>query len=251
MERSVFREADGTCFASWIGDMHEREGAASSSVRTRATTPCGDARGTGSAGDFVPPRATLPKLRAAAEQCRGCDLWSCGRTVFGEGPRAATVMFVGEQPGDMEEVAGHPFVGPSGKLLDAALANAGIDRGTVYVTNAVKHFKYERGAKSKRRIHRKPNDAEVRACNPWLKEEIRVIQPRVIVVLGATAAQSLLGKQFRVTQQRGKPVKSELAETVMATVHPSSVLRAPHEQREEARRAFFADIRAVARQIAK
>jgi len=216
-----------------------------------ASAPCGGAIGTGSAADFVPPRATLPKLRAAAAHCRGCDLWTCGHTVFGEGPRAATVMFVGEQPGDLEELAGHPFVGPSGKLLDAALADAGIDRRTVYVTNAVKHFKYERGAKSKRRIHKKPNDAEVRACNPWLQKEIEVIQPRVIVVLGATAAQSLLGKQFRVTQQRGKPLKSELAEVVMATVHPSSVLRVPEEERAEARRAFFADIRAVARQIAK
>ncbi|HXT48793.1 MAG TPA: UdgX family uracil-DNA binding protein [Gemmatimonadaceae bacterium] len=213
--------------------------------------PCGGAIGADSAADFVPPRATLPKLRAAAAHCRGCDLWTCGRTVFGEGPRAATVMFVGEQPGDVEELAGHPFVGPSGKLLDDALADAGIDRSTVYVTNAVKHFKYVRGAKSKRRIHKKPNDAEVRACNPWLQEEIRVIQPRVIVVLGATAAQSLLGKQFRVTQQRGKPLKSELAEVVMATVHPSSVLRAPVEERAAARRAFFADIRAVARQITK
>jgi uracil-DNA glycosylase family protein len=216
-----------------------------------ASAPCGGAIGTGSAADFVPPRATLPKLRAAAAHCRGCDLWTCGRTVFGEGPRAATVMFVGEQPGDLEELAGHPFVGPSGKLLDAALADAGIDRRNVYVTNAVKHFKYERGAKSKRRIHKKPNDAEVRACNPWLQKEIEVIQPRVIVVLGATAAQSLLGKQFRVTQQRGKPLKSELAEVVMATVHPSSVLRVPEEERAEARRAFFADIRAVAKQIAK
>jgi uracil-DNA glycosylase family protein len=241
----------GTRFAFGICNTHDREGTLTLNVRKTAGTPCGSASGTGSAADFVPTRATLPKLREAAEQCRGCDLWSCGRTVFGEGPRAATVMFVGEQPSDMEEVAGHPFVGPSGKLLDAALADAGIDRRTVYVTNAVKHFKYERGAKSKRRIHKKPNDAEVRACNPWLREEIRVIQPRVIVVLGATAAQSLLGKQFRVTQQRGKRVKSELAETVMATVHPSSVLRAPQEERAEARRAFFADIRAVARQIAK
>lgn len=215
-----------------------------------AGVPCGGGEGTGSAVDFIPPRATLPKLREAAAHCRGCDLWTCGRTVFGEGPRGATVMFVGEQPGDQEELAGHPFVGPSGKLLDEALDDAGIDRDTVYVTNAVKHFKYERGAKSKRRIHKKPNDAEMRACNPWLREEIRVTKPRVIVVLGATAAQSLLGKQFRVTQQRGKPVKSELAGVVMATVHPSSVLRAPDDERAQARRAFFADIRAVARQIA-
>jgi uracil-DNA glycosylase family protein len=160
-------------------------------------------------------------------------------------------MFVGEQPGDQEEQAGHPFVGPAGKLLDAALEEAGIDRDTVYVTNAVKHFKYERGAKSTRRIHKKPNDTEIRACLPWLEEEIRLTKPRVIVVLGATAAQSLLGKQFRVTQQRGKPVKSELAGTVIATVHPSSVLRAPDGERERARKEFFADIRVVARHIAK
>jgi uracil-DNA glycosylase len=160
-------------------------------------------------------------------------------------------MFIGEQPGDQEEQAGHPFVGPAGKLLDAALEDAGIDRKTVYVTNAVKHFKYERGAKSKRRIHKKPNDTEIRACHPWLEEEIKLTKPRVIVALGATAAQSLLGKQFRVTQQRGKPVKSELAETVIATVHPSSVLRAPDGEREQARREFLADIRVVARHIAK
>jgi uracil-DNA glycosylase family protein len=215
-----------------------------------AGSPCGGT-GTGSAADFIPPRATLARLREAASHCRGCDLWKCGRVVFGEGPKSATVMFVGEQPGDQEEQEGHPFVGPAGKLLDSALEEAGIDRKSVYVTNAVKHFKFERGAKSKRRIHKKPNDTEIRACHPWLEEEIRVTKPTVIVVLGATAAQSLLGKQFRVTQQRGKPVKSELAGTVIATVHPSSVLRAPDDEREQARRDFFADIRVVARHMAK
>lgn len=215
-----------------------------------AGVPCGGGTGTGSAEDFLPPRATLAGLRAAAARCRGCDLWTCGRTVFGEGPRSATVMFVGEQPGDQEELSGHPFVGPAGRLLDEALDAAGIDRKAVYVTNAVKHFKHERGAKGKRRIHKKPNDAEVRACTPWLREEIRVTRPRVIVLLGATAAQSLLGKSFRVTKQRGKPVESELAEVVMATVHPSSVLRAPDNERAQAKRAFFADIRAVAKRIA-
>jgi uracil-DNA glycosylase family protein len=215
-----------------------------------AGSPCGGT-GTGSAADFIPPRATLARLREAASHCRGCDLWKCGRVVFGEGPKSATVMFVGEQPGDQEEQEGHPFVGPAGKLLDSALEEAGIDRKSVYVTNAVKHFKFERGAKSKRRIHKKPNDTEIRACHPWLDEEIRVMKPTVIVVLGATAAQSLLGKQFRVTQQRGKPVKSELAGTVIATVHPSSVLRAPDDEREQARRDFFADIRVVARHMAK
>lgn len=221
-------------------------------MKTTATgAPCGGASGTGSAADFVPPRPSLPKLREAAAHCRGCDLWTCGRVVFGEGPRGATVMFVGEQPGDQEEALGHPFVGPAGKLLDVALMEAGIDRKSVYMTNAVKHFKYERGAKSKRRIHKKPNDTEIRACHPWLQEEIKVTKPSVIVVLGATAAQSLLGKQFRVTQQRGKPVKSELANIVIATVHPSSVLRAPDDERAQARREFFADIRAVAKHIAK
>src|SRR5665213_2588885 len=157
----------GTPFAFGIRNTHDREGTVSLNVRKTAGTPCGSASGTGSAADFVPQRATLPKLREAAEHCRGCDLWSCGRTVFGEGPRAATVMFVGEQPGDLEEVAGHPFVGPAGKLLDAALEDAGIDRKTVYVTNAVKHFKFE--PRGKRRIHSKPNASEVKTCSTtWL-----------------------------------------------------------------------------------
>src|ERR671929_1209813 len=154
---------------------------------------------TGSAADFIPPRPTLAKLRDAAAGCRGCDLWAVGtQTVFGEGPRNATVMFVGEQPGDQEDKAGAPFVGPSGQLLDAALEQAGIDRREVYVTNAVKHFKWERGEKGKRRIHKKPNDAEVAACRPWLDAEIALVRPRVIVCLGSTAAKALLGKQFRV-----------------------------------------------------
>ena len=201
---------------------------------------------TGSAADFIPPRATLPKLRTAAAGCRGCDLWvNATQTVFGEGPRAATVMLVGEQPGDQEDRSGHPFVGPAGRLLDAALAEAGIDRRRVYVTNSVKHFKFvpiERG----RRLHKKPNAAEIRACNPWLQEEIRLVRPRVIVALGATAAQALLGKQFRVTRDRGRPISSELAEAVVATVHPSAILRAPGDAREEARREFIADLRSVA-----
>jgi uracil-DNA glycosylase len=201
---------------------------------------------TGSAADFVPPDATLPKLRAAAAGCRGCDLWvNATQTVFGEGPRTADVMLVGEQPGDQEDRQGHPFVGPSGQLLDAALQAAGIDRTRVYVTNSVKHFKFvviERG----RRLHKKPSAAEVRACNPWLQEEIRVVKPRVVVALGATAAQALLGKQFRVTQDRGRAIPTEFAEAVVATVHPSAVLRAPAEAREEARRDFFADLKKVA-----
>ena len=206
----------------------------------------GAAAATGSAADFVPPRPTLPKLREAARHCRGCHLWMhATQTVFGEGPRQADVMFVGEQPGDLEDRAGHPFVGPAGKLLDTALTQAGIDRTRVYVTNSVKHFKFvtiERG----RRLHKKPNAAEIRACHPWLQEEMRLIKPRVIVALGATAAQALLGKQFRVTQDRGKPISSDLAEAVIATVHPSSVLRAPDDRREEARQEFVADLKRVA-----
>jgi DNA polymerase len=200
----------------------------------------------GSAEPFIPPNPTLPKLREAARTCRGCDLWvNATQTVFGEGPRSADVIFVGEAPGDLEDRAGHPFVGPAGKLLDAALLEAGIDRGRVYVTNSVKHFKFvviERG----RRLHKKPNAAELRACYPWLREEIRLVKPRVVVALGATAAQALLGKQFRVTQQRGKPMATEMAETIIATVHPSSVLRAPDGEREVARGEFIADLKRVA-----
>jgi len=201
---------------------------------------------TGSAADFIPPKPTLPKLREAARGCRGCDLWvNATQTVFGEGSPTAEVMLVGEQPGDQEDRQGHPFVGPSGKLLDLALEQAGIDRSRIYVTNSVKHFKFvpiERG----RRLHKKPNAGEIRACNPWLREEIRLLKPKVIVALGATAAQALLGNQFKVTQNRGKPVPSDLAEAVIATVHPSAVLRARDGDRDQAREEFFRDIQAVA-----
>jgi DNA polymerase len=201
---------------------------------------------TGSAADFIPPKPTLPKLKEAAAGCRGCDLWvNATQTVFGEGPKSADVMLLGEQPGDQEDRAGHPFVGPAGKLLDSALMEAGIDRSRVYVTNSVKHFKFvqiERG----RRLHKKPNAAEIRACHPWLEEEIRLVKPRVIVALGATAAQALLGKQFRVTRDRGKPIPHDMAEAVVATVHPSAILRAPDDAREEARREFMADLKRVA-----
>ena len=170
--------------------------------------------------------------------------------MFGEGGRKARVLFVGEQPGDQEDLAGRPFIGPAGKLLDSALAEAGIDRDTVYLTNAVKHFKWERGEKSARRIHKKPNDSEIRACKPWLEQEIDQLEPAVIVCLGATAAQALLGKSFKVTQMRGKPVKSDLAKVVIATVHPSSVLRAPTpEARREANANLIADLKVVARHI--
>jgi uracil-DNA glycosylase family protein len=201
---------------------------------------------TGSAADFIPPKPTLAKLREAAAGCRGCNLWiNASQTVFGEGPKLAEVMLVGEQPGDQEDRAGHPFVGPAGRLLDDALLEAGVDRGRVYVTNSVKHFKFvqiERG----RRLHKKPNAAEIRACRPWLEEEIRLVKPRVIVALGATAAQVLLGKDFRVTRDRGKPIPSEWAEAIVATVHPSSILRAPDDSRDEARREFVADLAQVA-----
>jgi DNA polymerase len=201
-----------------------------------------------SAADFIPARPTLERLREAAAGCRGCDLWKhATQTVFGEGPRRAEVMLVGEQPGDQEDRQGHPFVGPSGRLLDEGLEAAGIDRARVYVTNAVKHFKFVRVELTRRRLHKKPSAGEVRACHPWLEEEIRMVGPRVIVALGATAAQALLGPKFRVTEQRGKAIMSDWAGTVIATVHPSAVLRAPAEAREQARREFFADLRRVAR----
>ena len=171
----------------------------------------------GSAADFLPEQLTLSALREAAAACRGCHLWQVGtQTVFGEGAADAEAMFVGEQPGDREDRAGRPFVGPAGRLLDDALEAAGIDRSSTYVTNAVKHFKWQ--ARGKRRIHQKPNWTEITACRPWLEAEIAVVQPRALVLLGATAAQSLFGRQFRVTQNRGKLLDSELAEAVTATV---------------------------------
>ena len=201
---------------------------------------------TGSAADFLPERASLPALREASAGCKGCHLWQVGtQTVFGDGARDAQVMFVGEQPGDQEDRAGKPFVGPAGRLLDEALVAAGIDRSTTYVTNAVKHFKWQ--AKGKRRIHQKPNWTEMTACRPWLKAELAVVQPRVLVLLGATAAQSLLGRQFRVTQNRGKLLDTDLAEAVTATVHPSSILRGEPEEREANFAAFVDDLRVVAK----
>src|SRR5580704_13148437 len=170
----------------------------------------------------------LNAARTAARDCHACDLWKRGtQTVFGEGAPKARVMLVGEQPGDKEDQAGEPFVGPAGALLDKALSEAGIDRTTTYLTNTVKHFKWE--PRGKRRIHKKPNALEIAACRPWLDAEIAAIRPYVIVCLGATAAQSLLGRDFRVTQHRGEFLKSELAPFMMATVHPSSILRAPDE----------------------
>jgi DNA polymerase len=189
------------------------------------------------------------KVRDAAKGCRACHLYkNATQTVFGEGPRKAEVMLVGEQPGDAEDLTGQPFVGPAGKLLDRALADAGIDRRLVYVTNVVKHFKFE--PRGKRRIHAKPNSAEIAACRPWLETEIALVTPRVLVCLGATAAQALLGKSFKVTTQRGTFVPSSLAPRVTATVHPSSILRAPDEasRRVEMRR-FVTDLRRVAAEL--
>jgi DNA polymerase len=206
-------------------------------------------RQNGSAADFLPEQLSLSALREAAAGCKGCHLWQVGtQTVFGAGAREAEVMFVGEQPGDYEDRAGKPFVGPAGRLLDDALVQAGIDRSTTYVTNAVKHFKWQ--ARGKRRIHQKPNAAEMAACRPWLEAELAVVQPRVLVLLGATAAQSLLGRQFRVTQHRGKLIDSDLAEAVTATVHPSSILRGEPEEREANFAAFVDDLRVVADLIA-
>jgi uracil-DNA glycosylase len=202
---------------------------------------------TGSAADFIPSRPTLPKLRQAAAGCRGCDLWvNATQTVFGEGAAGAAAVFVGEQPGDQEDRIGRPFVGPAGRLFDEALASAGLDRGMVYVTNAVKHFKFVRQELIKRRLHKKPNAAQVRACTPWLREELRLVKPQLVVALGSTAAQALLGNAFRLTKHRGEVVRSEWAGPVIATVHPSSVLRAPDDVRAEARREFFEDIAKVA-----
>src|ERR1039458_7488235 len=191
---------------------------------------------------IAPSGASLGELREASKDCKNCDLYKHGtQTVFGEGGQSAKIMLVGEQPGNQEDLEGHPFVGPAGKLLDSALAEAGIDRKTVYVTNAVKHFKWE--PRGKRRIHKNPNATEIAACRPWLDAEIAAVEPRIIVCLGATAAQALLGREFRVTQHRGEIMESTLAPVVMATVHPSSILRAPDDEtRREEMRQFIQDL---------
>jgi uracil-DNA glycosylase family protein len=195
---------------------------------------------------LLPERPTLPAVRAIADGCTACDLYTRGtQTVFGEGPSRAAIVMVGEQPGDAEDLAGHPFVGPAGRLLDRALEEAGIDRAEVYLTNVVKHFKWE--PRGKRRIHAKPNAAEVGACRPWLETEIALVKPKVLVCLGATAAQALLGKTFKVSLQRGQLVESALAPKVIATVHPSSILRARDDAaRHDEMRRFVADLKKVA-----
>jgi DNA polymerase len=187
----------------------------------------------------------LSTLKAEAAECKACDLWKTGtQTVFGEGKSSSTVMFIGEQPGDKEDLQGRPFVGPAGALLDRALEEAGIDRTKVYVTNVVKHFKWE--PRGKRRIHKKPNAVEINACRPWLDAEIRVVKPQAIVCLGSTAAQAVIGPKFRVSVQRAQFVKSELAPLVTATVHPSSILRAPTDDARHAEtKRFVEDLKRI------
>ena len=201
----------------------------------------------GSAEEFFPEKNSLAAFRAAAADCKACDLWKRGtQTVFGEGRRRAVALFVGEQPGNDEDLAGKPFIGPAGRLLDSALEEAGIDRSQIYVTNVVKHFKWE--PRGKRRIHKKPNAGEISACRPWLEAEIALVKPKVIVALGATAAQALLGPSFRVTKQRGQFIESTLAPYIMATIHPSAILRAPDDEtRHKEHRRFVDDLKKLAR----
>ena len=224
--------------------------------RAAPDEPADEPKGTGSARDFIPGAAALPVLRDAVQRCQGCGLYAFAtQAVFGEGPRDAELMLVGEQPGDKEDIAGEPFVGPAGLLLDRAMQAAGIDRSKTYVTNIVKHFKWKRTlasgrAPGKRRLHEKPNSYEVTACRPWLEEEIHHVRPKIVVCLGSTAAQGLLGKDFRVTRQRGEFFTSELGPLITATVHPSSILRAADEaarQREMAE--FIRDLERVAQRL--
>jgi uracil-DNA glycosylase family protein len=201
------------------------------------------------AAPFVPKTTNVRALSAAAHECRGCDLYKTAtQVVFGAGPRAAQVMFIGEQPGDQEDRQGEPFVGPAGALLDKALEDAGIPRDQVYVTNAVKHFKWE--PRGKRRIHKKPRASEIKACRPWLEAELKAVKPSIVVCLGATAAQSVLGSSFKLMQQRGQILPSAMAQQVVATIHPSAVLRAPDsEGRRAAYEMLIADLKVVARAL--
>jgi uracil-DNA glycosylase len=203
------------------------------------------------ASELIPPRPTLPSVRKAAEDCHACELWAKGtQTVFGEGSKGARLMLIGEQPGDREDKIGRPFVGPAGKLLDRALEASGIDRSDVYVTNVVKHFNWE--PRGKWRIHKKPRPQHIAACRPWLDIEFALVRPQAVVCLGATAAQALLGPAFRVTQHRGEFIQSTLAPIVLATVHPSSLLRAPDDEtRHRETERFVDDLRLVARALSK
>lgn len=216
--------------------------------RGKRATVQESATASGTAAELIPPNASLPQLQSAARDCKACDLWKLGtQTVFGEGLPRARIMLVGEQPGDQEDRVGRPFVGPAGRVLDLALSKAGIDRTQVYVTNVVKHFKWSPAERGKRRIHKKPRYSEMQACRPWLDAELELVQPQVLVCLGASAAQSLLGRGFRVSQQRGQLLESELAPFVIATVHPSSILRAQDENsRHLQMEAFIDDLKKVA-----
>jgi uracil-DNA glycosylase family protein len=200
------------------------------------------------AADFLPERRTMPSLREAVQGCRGCSLYAnATQAVFGEGPAKAEIVMVGEQPGDQEDRRGKPFVGPAGRILSQGLEEAGIDRTKVFVTNVVKHFKFER--RGKRRIHKRPAAEEVKACRPWFDAELDVVKPKALVALGATAAQDLFGRSFRVTKQRGEPLDFPFAPLVMATIHPSAILRADDDQREEEYRRFVEDLEALARGV--
>jgi uracil-DNA glycosylase family protein len=206
---------------------------------------------TAGATPFVPPGATLPQLREAVQECQGCALYrNATQAVFGEGSSNARIVMVGEQPGDKEDLAGKPFVGPAGGLLDRALEEAGIDRSDVYITNAVKHFKFEE--RGKRRIHKKPSDTEIAACRPWLEAELALVKPEIIVCLGATAAQALIGKEHRVLRDRGRFFEHPMANSVTATVHPSAILRAPDPDRRRADyEAFVKDLKGIRRRLEK
>lgn len=193
-----------------------------------------------SAEIWIPPNPTLPVLRVAVQSCEGCELHLYAtQAVFGEGPRKARMLMIGEQPGDEEDIQGRPFVGPAGRMLDRALQDSAIERPDVYVTNVVKHFKFEE--RGKRRLHKRPQSTEIRACLPWLEAEVKLISPRVIVCLGATAAQTVFGRTFRVTQQRGVPLEHRWAQHVIATIHPSAILRAPDKQARDAEYSRFVD----------
>lgn len=219
---------------------HRPHGSNEQAKAPRARRP---ARSYPTAEPFLPAEPSLAAAREAAAACKGCDLWKAAtQTVFGEGPRKARLMLVGETPGDQEDRAGKPFVGPAGRLLDRALESAGIERREVYVTNVVKHFKWE--PRGKRRLHRRPDPEEIRACLPWLRREIELVAPEVLVCLGATAGRAVLGRDFLVSRDRGRLVESSLAPLVTATIHPSALLRIrEHEEREAALAALVADLR--------